>query len=134
MVRPPGLGLRENIPVSPRWRGLGALGFVVVIVAAGACEEQLSIYAFVRNQTGQPIDVSHVADGEEQLVASLDEPLGGSHDQDLFHRGELFPTGCTTGDLVARARDGTEIARLTEALCVNEGWLIERDGTSRKLP
>lgn len=118
-----------------RWHGLTAIGFLVLAIVPAACKpEQLSTDSFVRNQTGQAIDVYQIIDGDEELVASLDKPLGGSFDQDLFHAGPRFPSGCTTGDLVARTPDGAEVARLTEPLCVNEGWLIEQDGTSHKMP
>jgi len=103
------------------------------LVLITACEEQLSTEAFVRNRTGQAIDVYHVVDGEEELVISLDEPLSASFDQGIFHKGQRFPTGCTTGDLIARTPNGEEVARLTEQLCVNEGWEIAVDGSSRIL-
>lgn len=100
---------------------------LTVFMSITSCEEQLGIHAGVRNQTGQPIDVYHVVDGQEELVVSLDKPIS---DQDLFSRSQ-FPTGCTTGDLVARSpNDGTEIARLTKELCINELWVIETDGSS----
>jgi hypothetical protein len=98
-----------------------------------ACEENLSPEAFVRNRTGQAIDVYHVVDGEEQLVVSLDESLSASFDQGMFTTSQ-FSSGCTTGDLVARATDGSEVARLTQQLCINQGWEIEADGNSRILP
>ena len=118
-----------------RWRGLAPIGLLVLVTAPTACKpEQLSIYSFVRNQTGQAINVYQIVNAEEELVASLDKPLGGSDDQDLFYKNRRFPTGCTTGDLVARTPQGDEVARLTEPLCVNEGWEIEADGTSHKMP
>ena len=114
-------------------RVLGTFGLVLLALLA-ACAENLAADAFVRNQTGQAVDVYQVVNGEEELVASLDKPLGGSDDQRLFIKSRRFPSGCTTGDLVARTPDGAEVARLTEPLCVNEGWLIETDGTSHKMP
>ncbi len=111
------------------------MGLLVLVTVPAACEpEQLATDAFVRNQTGQAIDVYQIVNGKEELVASLDKPVGGSDDQGLFHAGPRFPTGCTTGDLVARTPQGDEVARLTEPLCVNEGWEIEPDGTSHKMP
>jgi hypothetical protein len=102
---------------------------ISVVIFLGSCEEQLAPYAFVINGTRQPVDVYHVVDGSEELVASLDEPIGGSHYQELF--GPNWSSDfCTSGDLVARTREGEELARLTEELCLGQTWRIESDGTS----
>lgn len=106
-----------------------ALWLVIGIVTLGACEEQLSPEAFVVNQTRQPIDVYHLIGGSEELVESLDEPIGGSHYQELFGPN-WNSSGCTSGDLVARTPEGEEVARLTDQLCWGETWWIEIDGTS----
>lgn len=111
-----------------------AIWCLVALLLVAACEEQLGLDASVRNRTGQAIDVYHVVDGEEELVISLDKPLSASFDQGIFQKGKRFPTGCTTGDLVARTPAGDEVARLTEQLCVNQLWEIEVDGSSRILP
>lgn len=86
--------------------------------------------AFVLNRTDEDIDVYHVVDGEEELMRSLNE---GSHEF-LFFKGRGFPSGCTTGTLVARTPEGNEIAHLTESLCVGELWVIEPGDSSHKLP
>lgn len=123
------LGYDPQRTRSYRWSRLMIVSLTLtVFIPITSCKEQLGVHAGVRNQTGLAIDVYHTVDGREELVASLDEPIS---DQDLFTKAE-FPTGCTTGDLVARSpEDGTEIARLTQELCINELWVIETDGSSR---
>lgn len=86
--------------------------------------------AFVMNRTDEDIDVYQVNAREEELVRSLNE---GSHEF-LFFKGGGFPTGCTTGTLVARTPEGNEVARLIESLCVGELWVIEPGDSSHKLP
>lgn len=105
--------------------------FAAVLVPA--CEEQLDPGPYVINRTHQAIDIYYVVEEEETQVVSLSEPLGGSHYQSIWGNGWLSRPpldGCTRGELVARAPDGTEVARFKEELCYAETWIIEDDGTS----
>jgi len=125
------LGITSWDTVSPGIR-LGVLFCLFLFLTlVAACDENLSGEAFVRNRTLQAIDVFHEVDGQEAIVVSLPKPPSASYDQGLFVKGEMFPTGCTTGSLVARRPDGDEIARLNEELCVGDAWVIEPDGRSR---
>jgi hypothetical protein len=117
-----------GIPVQRTQRPVVAVGLLLAVVGfLSACEEQLSPFAFVRNETAQAIDVYQIVDGTEELVISLDKPLSASFDQELF---DSNPEQCTSGDLVARTLEGEEVARLAEQLCVGDLWVIEKDGTS----
>ena len=118
----------QSVPIPRQQAHLLVVGLLLAaVVVLSACEEQMSPFAFVRNQTAQPIDVYHVVDGTEELVVSLDKPLSASFDQELF---DSNPERCTSGDLVARTLEGEEVARLTEQLCVGDLWTIEPNGTS----
>jgi hypothetical protein len=107
-----------------------ALSLLAVVLMGAVCQEGPITTAWVINQTGQAIDIFLVVDGDEELLASLDEPVGGSHSQEVFEGARFHPDDCSTGPLVARNRQGEEIARLEEPLCAFQVWMIEADGTS----
>lgn len=104
------------------------VGVMTILACRGP--EQLRTHAYIQNQTGQAVNIYHLVGDENQFVVSLDPPFTSTYEQQLFTHSEMFPNGCTYGDLVAEAADGTEIARLSETLCVPQTWKIETDGTS----
>jgi hypothetical protein len=96
----------------------GAIAFVgltIAIVVAdctgfGAVEPERSS---ITNQTSVTIDIYLEVGGEEQLLWKRLEP------------GQTTVLNeCTDGDLVARRRDGDEVARRAPPLCPGEQWLI----------
>lgn len=123
-----GTEVRNRVP--PR-RSHAALALFIGAFGLVAClENPAGPDADLLNRTGQAIDVYEVVDGQEQLVVSLDKPLSGSFEDDLFQATRTRPDGCSRGDLVARNNDGVEVARLTETLCIQQTWVIEKDGSS----
>lgn len=118
---------REGVRTAKR--RVTVVGLIVAVVILAGCDENLSPFAFVRNEAGQAIDVYEVVDGQEQLLVSLDKPLGALS-QELFGITNDRPDECSRGDLVARTKDGVEVARLTEAICIQQLWVIEKDGSS----
>jgi hypothetical protein len=76
----------------------------------GAVEPERSS---ITNQTSVTIDIYLEVAGEEQL---LWERLGPGQTTVLNQ--------CTDGDLVARRRNGDEVARRAPPLCPGEQWLI----------
>jgi hypothetical protein len=91
-------------------------------------EPSLSAAITAKNETSEVLTFRLFAEGEwvdppsPRLAPGQTEPVLSR--ASLFEPSTLTVDGCTEGDLVAVAPDGSEVARHSPPLCDGDHWVI----------
>jgi hypothetical protein len=106
----------------PRWSA--ALAGVLFATLLTGCIEEVNGAVTVQNDLDQPAQIWYEIDGVESLQGTVEVGDLMEFDFDLFdpgHKGD-----CTTKDIIARAADGTELARVPPPICRDKGATLSR--------
>lgn len=104
------------------WLGVGVILAVVTLAACQFGETRPGTPFWILNDTEEPVTISIVRDGEE-VEAAYDDPRlepgeEGLYDLTGYPFNEQEERECTTGDIIARYDDGTEI-RIPPPVCMS---------------
>lgn len=107
----------------PRSAAAVATVLIAVPVLAG-CIAEYTGSVTIQNDLDQPAQIWYEIDGVESLQGTVEVGNLKDFDFDLFlpgHKGD-----CTTKDIIARAADGTELARVPPPICRDKGATLSR--------
>lgn len=98
------------------------IGLLIPIATLGCQPERLMLGIELHNDGSSPARISYVVNGSERSAAddiNGDMIAPGEYKRFYFDASDRTPS-CTQGDIVARADDGREVARIPPPVCFND--------------
>ena len=109
-------------------RGTIAFAIALVVSLAGCIDAHRADAVWVKNETATDLHFEIVRPNGELFALPRPTIRRGETDYVLDYgqltTGGLGANGCTTGDLIARAPDESEMSRHPAGLCVRQTWTI----------